>query len=103
MPDDPAALTASINLGNPLVLESPHSKTARAIKRLAAAVTRQSFEVDEEPTWRIVALAKTAARLIANRRVGQNGRQVDREFSAKRESYTATSRSADRGEHPCLI
>lgn len=40
VPDDPVASIASVNVGNPLVLESPKSKCAQAITNIAATLSR---------------------------------------------------------------
>jgi MinD-like ATPase involved in chromosome partitioning or flagellar assembly len=42
IPDDPTSITLSINVGNPVVLESPKSPAAREIKKLAAVLTGQT-------------------------------------------------------------
>ena len=39
VPDDPTAMNMSINVGNPLVLESPKSRTSRAIAQFVETLT----------------------------------------------------------------
>jgi pilus assembly protein CpaE len=60
IPDDPTGITLSINVGNPVVLESPKSPVAREIKKLAAILTGQST-----PTPNALGAASVASRAAA--------------------------------------
>jgi pilus assembly protein CpaE len=42
IPDDPTSTVVSLNLGNPLVLETPKSKTTRALTQLADALSGEA-------------------------------------------------------------
>jgi len=65
IPDDPAAVTASINVGNPLVLELPKSSTARAIKALTYSLTQTSRDTSTIERARSF-LRRAAAALTVN-------------------------------------
>src|SRR6185295_7362725 len=45
VPDDATALTLSINVGNPVVLESPKSRASQGILKLASALIGHDSEV----------------------------------------------------------
>jgi pilus assembly protein CpaE len=57
VPDDPIASIASVNVGNPLVLESPKSKCAQAIAKITAKLS-QLAEIDSQVTkrWKLPSL-----------------------------------------------
>ena len=53
VPFDPTAVMTSINLGTPLVTESPQSKTSRAIVALAEQLLgKSSHATGNQPIWR---------------------------------------------------
>jgi Flp pilus assembly CpaE family ATPase len=66
VPDDSCATTMSINVGNPLVLESPKSKTSRAIAGLADVFLNGSAGAGRGAGGRQSALTKAAALLALN-------------------------------------
>jgi pilus assembly protein CpaE len=66
VPDDQAAVTMSINVGNPLVQESPKSKASRAIIALADALTGNLAAAQISPSRSTAMLAKSAAMLAMN-------------------------------------
>jgi MinD-like ATPase involved in chromosome partitioning or flagellar assembly len=66
IPDDPVAVTMSINVGNPLILESPKSKASRAIVAFADALVGSMATTPEPSTRSAAALAKSAALIALN-------------------------------------
>jgi Flp pilus assembly CpaE family ATPase len=65
LPDDGTAITLSINVGNPLVLESPKSPTSRAIVSLTSVLTGDNEE-NTVPKSEAMLGAKAAALLALN-------------------------------------
>lgn len=49
IPDDPVAMLTSVNIGNPLVIEHPHSKPSIAIRQFVREITRTSSPVSVSP------------------------------------------------------
>jgi Flp pilus assembly CpaE family ATPase len=66
IPEDSAGLTMSINVGNPLVLEQPHSKTSRAIAKLTSQMIGYAQREPCGPKKQIAALFKSARMLISS-------------------------------------
>lgn len=62
IPDDPVSVIRSINVGNPIVLESPHTKIAQSIQALSQSLFGFT---DEKPRPNIAAM-KAAAVLALN-------------------------------------
>jgi pilus assembly protein CpaE len=65
IPHDPVACTMSINIGNPLVLESPKSKAAQAIVGFSDVLTGMS-DMDRHADNRPFSVAKAATLLAIN-------------------------------------
>jgi MinD-like ATPase involved in chromosome partitioning or flagellar assembly len=63
VPDDATALTLSINVGNPVVLESPKSRASQGILKLASALV--GHDTDAVPNKSEGILGAKAAVLLA--------------------------------------
>jgi pilus assembly protein CpaE len=66
IPDDPVAAIMSINVGNPLVLESPNSKAARALVTFAEALCGFEDDAQAPPDRRSMSAVKAAAIVALN-------------------------------------
>ena len=66
IPDDTVATIMSINVGNPLVLESPNSKPAVAIKKLTESLMGIEVDASQSNGPQSATAMKAAAVLALN-------------------------------------
>src|SRR6185369_17341210 len=66
IPDDPGSTIRSLNVGNPLVCECPHTKISQALAALADVFIGQSEDVTKSSARPPIATVKAAAIIALN-------------------------------------